>query len=72
MRCTYGAIADELGLKPNFIAAQLGERRPYVSWVVNSKTNEPTDYSDDEKHPNLYRTSLIIKSADALKRYMLS
>ena len=48
MRCTYGAIADVIGLKPKFIAAQLGERRPYVSWVVNSKTNEPTDYSEEE------------------------
>lgn len=67
-RCTYGAVADVLGLNPNFLAAHLGERRPYASWIVNSKTHEPTDYRESEKHTNLYRTSRVIKSAEVLTR----
>ncbi|MEO1081755.1 MAG: hypothetical protein AAFY29_19510 [Pseudomonadota bacterium] len=67
-RCTYGAVADVLGVDPKSVGSYLGERRPYASWVVNSRTHEPTDYTDAEKHPNLYRTDRIIESAEVLRR----
>lgn len=67
-RCTYGAVADVLGVNPKNIGAYLGERRPEVSWIVNSKTHEPTDYLDSEKHPDLYRTNMVISSPEVLRR----
>ena len=67
-RCTYGAVAEVLGVNSRSVGQILGERRPEASWVVNSKTGDPTDYLDSEKHPELYRTDFIIKSADVLRR----
>lgn len=67
-RCTYGAVAEVLGINPKSVGAYLGERRPYASWVVNSKTHEPTDYSEAEKHLNLYRTDRVIVSGEVLRR----
>ena len=67
-RCTYGAVADVLGINSQSVGQQLGKRRPEASWVVNSKTGDPTDYSDDEKHPELYRTDRVIRSAEVLRR----
>ena len=67
-RCTYGAVAGVLGVNPKSVGSHLGERRPYASWVVNSQTHEPTDYTEAEKHPNLYRTDRIIKSVEVLRR----
>ena len=67
-RCTYGAVAEVLDVNPKNIGAYLGERRPEVSWIVNSKTHEPTDYLDAEKHPDLYRTGRVISSAEVLRR----
>jgi alkylated DNA nucleotide flippase Atl1 len=67
-RCTYGAVAEILGVKSRSVGLYLGQRRPDVSWVVNAKTGEPTDYEEAEKHPELYRTNHIIKSAEVLRR----
>lgn len=67
-RCTYGAIAEVIGVHPKNIGAYLGERRPEVSWIVSSKTHEPTDYAESEKHPDLYRTERVIASAEVLRR----
>ena len=67
-RCTYGAVAEVLGVSSRSVGPLLGEHRPEASWVVNAKTGDPTDYQEDEKHPELYRTSRIIKAAEVLRR----
>jgi len=67
-RCTYNAAAKALGITPSALKKLLGGRRPEISWFVNSGTGEPAGYADDEKHPELYRTKRIIKSAEVLTR----
>lgn len=67
-RTTYGVVADILGVNPRSVGQLLGERRPEASWVVNAKTKHPTDYTEDEKHPDLYRTDRIITSTEVIKR----
>lgn len=67
-RCTNNAAAKALGITPSELKKQLGERRPEASWLVNSGTGEPAGYADEEKHPELYRTKRIIKSAEVLTR----
>jgi hypothetical protein len=67
-RCTYNAAAEALSITPNALKKLLGKRRPEISWLVNSGTGEPAGYTDDEKHPELYRTKRIIKSAEVLTR----
>ncbi len=67
-RCTYKAAAKALGITPQELKKLLGVRRPETSWLVSSGTEEPVGYTDKEKHPELFRTKRIIKSADVLKR----
>jgi hypothetical protein len=67
-RCTYGAVAEILGIKSQAVGLHLGERRPEASWIVNAKTKDPTDYLESEKHPELYRTDRVITSAEVLRR----
>lgn len=67
-RCTYNAAAEALGIKPPELKKLLGERRPENSWFVNTGAGEPVGYSDNEKHPELYRTKRIITSAEVLTR----
>ena len=67
-RCTYNAAAKALGITPQALKKLLGERRAEISWLVNVGTGEPAGYADNEKHPELYRTKRIIKSAEVLTR----
>lgn len=67
-RCTYNAAAQALGVKPTEVKKLIGERSPENSWFVNTGAGEPVGYSDDEKHPELYRTKRIITSAEVLTR----
>lgn len=67
-RCTYNAAAEALGITPSAFKKLLGERKPENSWFVNTGAGEPVGYSDEEKHPELYRTKRIIKSAEVLTR----
>ena len=67
-RCTYNAAAKALGITPQAIKKLLGERRPENSWFVSAGTGDPTGYTDEEKHPELYRTKRIITSAEVLTR----
>lgn len=69
-RCTYNAAAQALGLKPTEFKKLLGDRSPENSWFVNTAAGEPVGYSDEEKHPELYRTKRIIKSAEVLTRVL--
>jgi alkylated DNA nucleotide flippase Atl1 len=68
MRATYGAVAGYLGVQPRSIGAMLGEHSQRASWVVNSIEELPTDYEKENIHPDLLRTSLVIKTAGALDR----
>ena len=67
-RCTYNAAAKAIGVKPAEFKKLLGDRTPENSWFVNTSAGEPVGYADDEKHPELYRTKRIIKSAEVLTR----
>jgi hypothetical protein len=67
-RCTYNAAAQALGIKPTELKKQLVDRSPENSWFVNTGAGEPVGYADNEKHPELYRTKRIIKSAEVLTR----
>jgi hypothetical protein len=67
-RCTYNAAAKALAITPSALKKLLGTRRPEISWFVNSGTGDPAGYSDEEKHPELYRTKRIITSAEVLTR----
>ena len=67
-RCTYNAAAHAIGVKPAEFKKLLGDKLPENSWFVNTAAGEPVGYSDDQKHPELYRTRRIIKSAEVLTR----
>lgn len=67
-RCTYNTAAEALGVKPAEFKKLLGDRKSENSWFVNTGAGEPVGYSDDEKHPELYRTTRIITSAEVLTR----
>ena len=67
-RCTYNAAAEAIGITPQALKKLLGEARPEVSWFVSPTSGEPMRYTDSEKHPELYRTTRIITSAQVLKR----
>ena len=68
IRCTYNAAAKALGIKPTEFKKLLGDHIPENSWFVNTAAGEPVGYSDDEKHPELYRSKRIITSAEVLTR----
>jgi len=67
-RCTYNAAAEALGIKPAKFKKSLGDRKLENSWFVNTGAGEPVGYTDNEKHPDLYRTTRIITSAEVLTR----
>ena len=71
IRATYGAVGAVIGVPAQSVGGYLGERRPEASWVVNSDTEQPTCYTSGEKHPDLCRTTHIIRTCgdlDALLR----
>ena len=67
-RCTYNAAAKALGITPQALKKHLGDHRPENSWLVSTGTSDPAGYTDEEKHPELYRTKRIITSAEVLTR----
>ena len=67
-RCTFDAAAKALGITPQSLKKQLGEARPEISWFVSPSSGEPMRYTDNQKHPDLFRTERIIKSAEVLTR----
>ena len=54
-------------MHPVNVGRALGDRSPRKSWVVNATTHEPTRYAADQKHPDLYRTDRVIKTAGELR-----
>ncbi|MBT3204962.1 MAG: hypothetical protein HOM14_01950 [Gammaproteobacteria bacterium] len=67
-RCTFNSAAKALGITPQALKKELGEPRPEISWFVSPTSGEPMRYTDSQKHPELYRTKRIIKSAEVLTR----
>jgi hypothetical protein len=67
-RCTFNAAAEALGITPQALKKQLGEPCPEISWFVSPTSGEPMRYADSDKHPELYRTTRIITSANVLRR----
>ena len=67
-RCTFDAASKALGITPQALKKLLGKPRPEISWFVSPTSGEPMRYTDSQKHPELYRTSRIITSANVLKR----
>ncbi|MCR9105413.1 MAG: hypothetical protein NXI15_08995 [Gammaproteobacteria bacterium] len=67
-RCTYNAAAEAIGITPHALKKQLGDPRPEISWFVSPTSGEPMRFKDDEKHPELYRTTRIITSSKVLVR----
>ena len=67
-RCTFNAAAEAIGITPHALKKELGEPRPEVSWFVSPTSGEPMRYTDEQKHPQLYRTSRIITSSKVLTR----
>ena len=71
VRCTYGAIGEVFGIDPQSVAPQcLGDKRKEASWVVNSRTGEPTGYDAAEQHPRLKEHGHIITSGAELLKCM--
>ena len=67
-RCTYNAAAKALGVTPPALKKLLGDRCPENSWFVSTGTGDPAGYTEEEKHPELYRTKRIITSAEVITR----
>lgn len=70
-RATYSAVSEALGLGPQAVGGMLGDRRPEASWVVNSRTLEPSGYTSAEKHAALYEKTHVIMTGLELLRRML-
>ena len=67
-RCTFNAAATALGMTPQALKKELGDPRPEVSWFVSPTSGDPMRHTDEQKHPELYRTTRIITSAKVLTR----
>ena len=70
VRASYGAVGELLGVIPRAMGARLGPHTHERSWIVNADTGQPTDYSQEETHPSLFRRAEIIASGMALAMRM--
>jgi hypothetical protein len=66
VRATYGAVAQVLGVIPRSLGALLGHRQAEASWIVSAATGLPTDYAQQEMHPDLLRKGEIIGTGNEL------
>lgn len=70
VRCTYSAVGDVLGIEAQSVSGLLGERRPEASWVVSREKQEPTGYTDEQKHPELFSNPEVIDNGDELRKLL--
>jgi hypothetical protein len=68
-RATYGAVAGYLGVAQRSLMKGLEKNHRY-SWIVNTKTGQPTGYPDDAIHPALVVRSIVIKDAESLASWI--
>jgi hypothetical protein len=66
VRATYGAVAEVLGVPQRSMGTRLEPRRPETSWIVSAENGLPTDYSQDEWHPELLSSGEIITKGTVL------
>jgi len=67
VRCTYGAVAEVLGVQSRTLLMMLQGKEPAKSWIVSARTGEPDDYREADIHSNLFLNSRVIRSADVLR-----
>ena len=70
IRATYRAVAEAAGVPVRSMGVLLGDKCPLASWVVNDRTEEPTDYAPRDKDPDLHLNSEIIRTSEDLIRRM--
>ena len=68
IRCTYAAVAEVLGMRTQSVSLFLGRKRPEASWIVSKAKGTPPRYSENERHPDLFRTEKIIQSGHELMK----
>lgn len=66
-RATYGAVGEVLSIPAIAVGARLGLRRPLASWVVNAETGDPSGYSHEECHADLYTNPKIMRTGKELR-----
>jgi alkylated DNA nucleotide flippase Atl1 len=71
VRATYGAVGEILGIPAWSVGQALGAKRSEASWVVNARTNMPTDYAPDQLHADLFR-SAVIKTGAQLRQFLVT
>ena len=67
VRATYGAVACIVGGSAHGVSYYLGDPRPWASWIVNGKSERPTNYEDGQMHRNLFDDCHVIKSCSELR-----
>lgn len=59
-----------LGGAPVGVSYYLGEPRPWASWIVNGKSERPTNYEDWQMHRDLFDDCHVIKSCSELRELL--
>ena len=67
VRATYGAVGGVLGQPARDVWRALQGQGRRASWVVNGTTGDPTGYTTNQQHPDLYRTQRIIRTGADLR-----
>jgi hypothetical protein len=70
-RITYQALGDLVGLPAQSVMAGLDLNSRH-SWVVNTETEHPTEYTEDQMHPELFKKKDIIRNRDGLIAFLES
>ena len=68
IRCSYLALAEFVGVKPQGVSTFLGDHRPEASWVVSLKNKLPTNYDRADWHPELRSNRRMIYSGEDLEK----
>ena len=70
VRATYQAVGDVIGVFQRNVARCLGEHSQRASWVVAKKTGLPTNYSDNDRHPDLMKSPRVISTGQELRELL--
>jgi hypothetical protein len=68
-RATYGAVGGVLGVPPRSVMGGRIRCHRYL-WVVNVKSELPTDYTAGERHPALFERSNVLSSTEELEAWL--
>jgi hypothetical protein len=75
IRATYGAVANVLGIVPQSVGQRLGDKTKRNSWVVNSETELPSGYVDDQIDELLETNPTVVRDgrelATRVRRHLL-